>query len=189
MLIGLTGPAGSGKNAVADILCRRHKFFQIGFADPVYKAVAAITGLSDQQLRDRRVKETTIEWLGKSPRELLQLLGTEFGRNMIRDTIWIDRAFHTIDAYRKYARMAAPVVITDLRFPNEAQAVKSRGGLVVLVSRSGAGLSGAAGSHSSEAGIDPAMISLTITNDGTLADLQAAVDATFPTLQTVTMEL
>lgn len=181
MIIGLSGAAGSGKNAVAAILRRQHDFGVLAFADPIYDAVAAITGIHRRELEDRAIKERVIPWLGKSPRELLQTLGTEWGRQTVREDIWIQRAMQAAKSYER-------VAICDCRFANEAQAVLAAGGAVWEVRRRDAGLAGSTGRHSSEAGVPPGLISLTIDNNGTLADLEQAVDVAFALLQDSTMK-
>lgn len=182
MLIGLCGAAGSGKNAVASILRRQHAFGVIAFADPIYDAVAAITGMPRRELEDRAIKEQAIPWLGKSPRELLQTLGTEWGRNSVRDDIWIQRAMR---AARGYERVA----ICDCRFENEAQAIRRAGGFVWRVRRMASGLAGSAGRHASEAGIPDNLVDLRIDNNGTLRDLELAVEAAWHTLHVATIQV
>lgn len=175
MLIGLCGAAGAGKGSVAGFLAAGETpFVEIAFADPLYAAVEAMTGISQVKLKDRGFKEKPIEWIGRSPRELLQLLGTEFGRKLIRESIWVDIAMQKVD---RYAAAGIGVVITDVRFDNEAQAVRGRGGVVWRVTRSTAScLSKSAASHASESGISPEFVDLTIPNDGSLVDLRTAVD-------------
>lgn len=182
MIIALCGLAGSGKNAVATILRRQHGFGVIAFADPIYDAVAAITGMRRRELEDRAIKEQIIHWLGKSPRELLQTLGTEWGRQTVRDDIWIQRAMQAAKSY-------ANVAICDCRFTNEAEAVRLAGGRVWQVRRRAAGLGGNAGRHASEAGIPEHLIDLRIDNNGSLGDLEAAVNAACATLQDCTMRV
>lgn len=173
ILIGLCGAAGAGKDTAAEHLAAHHGFRVLAFATPVYEAVAAITGLAVDDLRDRRRKEEPIEWLGKSPRELLQLLGTEFGRGMIRDDIWVERARRVWRDHK-----GAGVVVTDIRFDNEAAAIREDGGFVLEVVRPGDGcLKDGAAKHSSEAGISREHILATVDNSGTIRDLAAAVDA------------
>lgn len=173
MLIGLAGAAGAGKGSVANVLVTGAGFVEIAFADPIYEAVAAITGISVEKLKDRRIKEAVIPWLGKSPRELLQLLGTEFGRNMIRDSIWVDRAMRTVDWHDS---IGAHTVITDVRFDNEAEAIRGRGGVIWQVVRETPScLAEDAARHASEAGIRPDLVDLVVSNNGTLEDLCGVV--------------
>lgn len=175
MLIGLTGAAGAGKGSVANVLVEGAGFLEMAFADPLYAAVAAITGISVANLKDRRLKEQVIPWIGKSPRELLQLLGTEFGRNMVKESLWIDRAGQTFDAH---AASGAHTVVTDVRFDNEAEAIRARGGLVWEVVRPAPScLVGESAAHASEQGIRREYVDSRIANDGTLDDLRDTVRA------------
>jgi hypothetical protein len=180
MIIGLCGLAGSGKDSVSAILSRRHGFAYISFAGPIYLAVSEITGMPPAKLKDRELKERPIPWLGKSPRELLQTLGTEWGRGMVREDIWVRIAMRRASERER-------VVITDVRFENEAEAIRHAGGQVWLVERPGAGLAGAAGGHSSEAGIPGHLVNQVVRNIGTLDDLEEAVNAAFHSLPCVTM--
>lgn len=172
MLIGLCGAAGAGKNTVAEFLT---EFTQLAFADPLYECVSTITSLPVDRLKDRDVKEAAIPWLGKSPRQMLQSLGTEWGRDTIHSEIWI-----RITMNRAAREMAAgrSVVITDVRFDNEAQAIAEAGGEVWEVARPGwKCLAADAATHQSEAGISRHLIARTIDNSGSLDDLRLQLDA------------
>lgn len=169
MIIGLHGDAGAGKDTVGGMLVGRG-FEAIAFADPLYQAVSAITGMPVEEMKDRTKKEATIPWLGKSPRELLQTLGTEWGRNMVHDELWIMRGMNRCFGI-------ANVVITDVRFDNEAEAIRRNGGVVVKIVRDEAGLTGGTGRHASEAGVSEHLIHERLPNNGTLDDLAAEVNA------------
>lgn len=186
MIIGLCGLAGSGKDEVAAILSRRHRFAAISFAGPIYKAVSEVTGLPPDWLKDRGHKERAIPWLGKSPRELLQTLGTEWGRGMVREDIWIKIAMRRAS---EYEREGWHVVITDVRFQNEAETIRHAGGQVWRVERPGAGLGGPAGEHSSEQGVPDHLVNQVVRNVGTLDDLDEAVNSAFHSLPSATMEV
>lgn len=186
MLVGLCGLAGCGKNTVATILQERRSFTPIAFADPIYAAVAAVTGLSASELADRTVKESPLPWLGKSPRELLQTLGTEWGRESVHQEIWVRRAMRRAVAI---VGAGGHVAITDCRFENEAEAIRQAGGAVWQVRRHVAGLAGSTARHASEAGVPEHLIDLRIENNGTLHDLEAAVEAAWATLQDDTIKV
>lgn len=182
MLIGLTGAAGAGKDTVAAHLYRRHGYMKLALADPLYAMISAMTGLTVEQLADRAVKEKQIAWVGASPRQLLQTIGTEWGRGTLGDDIWIKNLFRRIDAYSSAMRNwndRLGFVVTDVRFENEAEAIRSRGGIIVEVVRPTplAGVAEASRRHSSEAGIPDDLVDAVIVNDGTLDDLCRRADA------------
>lgn len=176
MLIGVCGAAGSGKGTLAASLVRRHGFSEIAFADPIYAAVSAMTEIPVCALKDRSLKERPIEWLGRSPRELLQILGTEFGRKMISDSIWVEAGMRRISRLRRYGES---VVVADVRFQNEANAIRTAGGVIWMVTREHheSCLSGAAATHESESGISPDLVDAVVANNGTFLELEAQVDA------------
>jgi hypothetical protein len=175
VIIGLCGAAGSGKNAVAGFLGDTFGFQQAALADPLYEAVAAITGMSIDELQDRRHKEQVIGWIGRSPRQLLQSLGTEWGRDMVSRTLWIDHLFRRLDGLQA---AGISVVVTDVRFDNEAQLLRDRyDARVWRVVRPAGTVSGEAMQHSSESGIAAGLVDRVVKNVGTLAKLREAVTA------------
>lgn len=171
MIIGICGAAGAGKDTVAMRLANAHGFRRIAFADPLYEMLEVFTGMHEELLRDRVTKEAVIGWIGKSPRHLLQTLGTEWGRKHVADDIWIKIAIQR-------ARQTANVTIPDVRFDNEAKAIRDAGGSVWLVERPVTScLDSAAAAHASERGIAGELIDSVIANDGDLALLNDRVDS------------
>lgn len=158
-IIGLTGPAGCGKNLVASMV---PDAVVIGLADPIYAALASILGIPETVLRQRATKERPIEWLGKSPRQLLQTLGTDWGRTLVAEDIWLRIARRRIEELA--ATGAGAVVIADVRFDNEAAMVHEMGGEVWLVDRQPATETAP---HVSEAGISEGLIDRFVDNTGT----------------------
>lgn len=165
-LIGLTGQAGAGKNLAASMV---PEATLLHFADPIYAMLSVMLEISIDTLRDRAYKETRIQWLGKSPRELLQTLGTEWGRQLVGEDVWLTIAARRVDE----ALEDGPVVLADLRFDNEAEFVRSRGGQVWEIVRPAD--AGIGGDHSSEAGIRRELVDATLVNDGTPESLRARV--------------
>ena len=168
-ILGMCGVARSGKDTVADYLVAKYGFVKHSFATPIRQFVAHILGTHPRTLE--RTKERPIPWLGgKTPRYLMQTVGTEWGRGMIDPDLWVKSCFHRaqrdIDAGRC-------VVICDVRFPNEADAVHAHGGQVWAMNRPGAGTASA---HASEA-VPLHLADRTISNPGSVAELYAAVDA------------
>lgn len=112
-----------------------------------------------------------------TPRHALQTLGTDWGRACY-DRIWIDYALRRAAIFRELNLTL--VVITDVRFVNEARAIREKGGHVWHVSRPDGGLSGEAAGHASEAECDSeemlALATWRIDNDGSLGALDYKVE-------------
>jgi hypothetical protein len=178
IVIGLCGRAGAGKNAVATALVRRHGFSEMAFADPIYSGLSAMCGIPVETLKNRATKELPIPWFGGvSPRRALQTLGTEWGRQMIADDLWVRLALRRLDELRESGSPGA--VVTDVRFDNEASALREWAtgmAQVWQVCRQSAPIIEAgAAAHSSEAGISATAIDAVIHNDGTLQTLAEEV--------------
>lgn len=110
-------------------------------------------------------------------RGLLQKLGTEAMRNVIHPNIHVNALFadykmgpHTgITRDLKYPKW----IISDVRFPNEAQAIKDRGGIIIRINRpEPMSLRGDIKRHSSEISLDDWIFDVTINNSGSLLDLE-----------------
>ncbi len=134
-LIGLHSRAHGGKDTVAAHLVEKHGFVQVAFADAVYRGLCAIFGVHDEQiLRSHTYKESSMQWFGgRSPRYLLQTLGTEWGRDMVAKDLWIRIAEREIDRHR--ATNCRGVVVSDVRFDNEADFIRDAGGRIWLIVR------------------------------------------------------
>ena len=170
MIIGLTGKKGCGKSSVAAILAEKHGYEHVSFATPI-KAMLEAIGFTDAQLNDPIQKEKMIPELGKTPRQCMQLLGTEFGRSMIKDSIWVTSLEKRLDKDKNY-------VIDDVRFPNEAAMIHANGGKVVRVVRAGQEL-GLVDAHVSEAGLNAEQIDMEIRNTSNfVTDLEHVVTNT-----------
>jgi len=128
VLIGFAGLKRSGKDTAAEALIRQG-YHREAFADLV-RGMLREFGLTEQELTEG--KDKPIPWLpGKTPRDLLLSLGTAWGRKRVDENIW-----PTLMA-RRLDRLPAdtPVVITDVRFENEADMIRARGGLIIHVQR------------------------------------------------------
>jgi len=168
-LIGLYSHApGSGKSTVAGML-RGYK--RLSFADPLRKFSAQIlsslgyNGLAC--LRDK--KEEKVTELGVSPRQMMQTLGTEWGRSCIHPDLWIMVAAGTVEEQLKRGRN---VVIDDVRFPNEAEMIRKLGGELWLVNRPGVVYEG---DHASEGALSEVEPDSLINNSGSLTQLRQVV--------------
>lgn len=171
-LVGMTGRAGSGKSVSAGMIPGG---VVIQLADPLYAALSTMTGIPEVLLRHREQKERPIEWLGKSPRQMLQSLGTEWGRETVAKDIWLQLCRRRINQLREQG--ISMVVVADVRFENEAAMIRESGGRICHVRRPMA--DSADVDHTSEAGIQMADGDVLVVNDGTIEDLRRKVEEAF----------
>lgn len=164
MIIGLSGYAQSGKDTVAELLCLNYKYQRRAFADPMRHALLTINPKLDSITRvSDVVDDYGWEVAKKNPevRRLLQVLGTDVGRKMFGDNVWVKMLMNELNYEDK-------IVISDVRFPNEAEAIKKLGGSVWRINRHN---HSAANGHASEHAMDNYMFNHVIYNDGTVDDL------------------
>lgn len=138
MIVGLVGFIGAGKGTVGDLL-RLHGYKQASFAGALKDTASQMFGwdrtlLEGDTDESRNFREQKDDFWSKrfgydfSPRLALQLLGTEAGRNVFHEDIWIYALENRIRNHRN-------VVVTDTRFPNEIEFIRSKGGVIVEVKR------------------------------------------------------
>ncbi|MFE2171890.1 hypothetical protein [Kitasatospora sp. NPDC059462] len=170
-IVGLAGLARSGKDSAAAALVEAG-WTRRAFADPLKRMLYALDPLVFGRRTRLRELVDGIGWdeAKKLPevRALLQRGGTEAGRGVLGEDVWVDRLFHDVDTW------TAPTVITDVRFPNEADEIRWRGGLVVLVVRPGQERIGEA-DHVSESALAGYLFDAVIDNSGTLEQLAASI--------------
>lgn len=166
LVVGIVGPAGSGKTVVAKRL-ESHGFTRMRFAHQIKAMLKVGLGLTDAQLDGDEKMVPLAEFGGCTPRHIMQTLGTDWGRRMVDGDIWTN-------AWRRAAaKVEGPLVVDDVRFPNEAVAVRAAGGVLWRVVRPGL----AVGEHLSERLLDSIECDRVIVNDVSLTDLIAKADA------------
>lgn len=162
-IIGLTGPAGCGKDTVALVLTTHARFSQVNFADALRSELVSAFCVDQTLFTRRDLKEAPTEQLAlsrctadgfvgrmvvhhqkmslpldlhapQSPRRIMQWWGTEYRR--WQDPTYWTRALigrvHTQQQGHQYRH-----VIGDVRFTNEAQAVRVMGGVIWQITRPG----------------------------------------------------
>lgn len=175
MIIGLCGRKGCGKSSVAKA-GESYGYSTMSFADPLRDMLKAL-GVPKEMLSDPKLKESGTNWVFgyKTPRQLLQSLGTAWGRECVSQTIWID---HLIERLRVDIGDPQPnVIIDDVRFNNEAEAIQEEGGVIVEVVRDESFYADR-DPHPSEQGIAEHLIDLQFKNISCYeSDLILAVEA------------
>ena len=174
-LIGIGGYAGTGKDAVATILEDSHGFYGTFMSQPLNAALCRLNPQVEVRHGEVFRYVDLINQLGYTKakelpevRRLLQAMGTEVGRDMFGQTVWIDQL-------RNYLAAQKPdddVVVTGIRFPNEASMIRELGGELWWMYRPGYG---PVNSHSSDNSLSLRHFDRVVVNDGTLEDLEQLV--------------
>jgi hypothetical protein len=184
MIIGISGKMHSGKDTVGNIIEMLAATndptvnWEIKkYAGKLKEIACILTGCTLEQLEDQEFKKKALsrewcyptEWQGKehwvemTTRELLQKLGTEAMRNGLHENVWVNAL------YADYTNQNW--IITDMRFPNEFDAVKSRGGITIRVNRVRYISTHSEGEHESERALDDHKFDYVIYNNGSMSDL------------------
>lgn len=167
-LIGIHGKARSGKDTLARVFVEDHGFVRMAFADPLKVAACVLFDWPPELVFTDEFKEEYSPLWNMKVREVFQKLGTEAMRGTFGDDFWIKRwALDYVKVKDKHS-----VVVSDVRNNNEADIIRSLGGLIIHISREGAGLKGMEAYHSSERGITFDKVrDVKVENNGTLDDL------------------
>lgn len=169
-IIGLMGLAQSGKSTVAEYLEREHGFVRVRFAGPL-KAMCHAIGLSDREIEGEGKEKPHPLLCGKTPRYVMQTLGTEWGRDIIGADFWIGLWRESVLA--SLDEGAKGIVAEDCRFQNEADAIRSIGGKLWRIERDGL----LRRAHVSETAALGIKADRTFINVGTVDELLAACGA------------
>jgi hypothetical protein len=141
MIVGFCGFIGSGKDTAADYLINYHGFRRDSFANSLKDAVSQVFGwdrilLEGRTKEGRKWREQVDTWWAErlniphlTPRWVLQHWGTEVCRQGFHDDVWI------ASLENRLRKSKDDIVISDVRFPNEIQAIKRAGGKVVRIVR------------------------------------------------------
>lgn len=186
--IGIAGKMGHGKSTVARYLAERFGCIEYALADAVRNSLFTLNPLVDAT--GRRVQDVIQEeadWqrikadpvLGPEIRGLLQRFGTDVGRKTLGEPVWLLAAEQYLDArYQNWwhETKGPQVVISDIRFDNEARWVQLNRGVVINVVRKPLPPAQEHEDHESENGIDPYLANYTIWNVGSLDELYGQAD-------------
>ena len=173
MIIGLSGYARSGKDTAADHLVSKYGFTRYSFAAPMKEAMYRLNPIvSSDAIGNFRYKDLVdVYGLDKAKdshpeiRRLLQVFGTEVGRDMFGQNFWVDLALNNAKENL--------VVISDVRFKNEADGIKAAGGQVWRINRLGIG---PVTDHASEIDLDDYEFDHIVSNDLSVSHLNNVID-------------
>lgn len=171
MIIGLSGKSGAGKTTLATEIEREFGYTRVSFADGVKEEVKAFLQASGLDVEDHNLWGTQEDrdmvipgYNGKTYRELLQWWGTDYRRRFYGEDYWTKQLMSRISDGGKY-------IIDDMRFPNEAEAVRKTGGVVVRIHRPGLVYFPGVVLHVSETALDDYLFDRYVLNDGSLERL------------------
>jgi hypothetical protein len=172
MIIGLTGYAQSGKDTVAKILVENYGFIRIAFADRIRDLVFEMNPMVDSIAGEPRFLKDFVTRYGwdeakKNPhiRRILQTTGVG-ARKVFGEDFWIEQGMRQVDDTNRY-------VFTDVRFTNEAEAIKLfEGAQVWRIKRLGVA---AVNGHVSEHEMDGYPVDQIFTNNTSIEDLELMI--------------
>lgn len=166
-IIGLVGKARSGKNHVGNIISLNYGYLIWAMANPLKMLFyGKFMDYPYEQIFGHEDKS-------KELRRELQLEGTERGRDLYGDQVWV----RSTESYLRFCEDNFPhmfngVVICDVRFPNEAEALRSWGAKILRIANDSAGLDGEAGQHRSESFIDSIVCDGVIDNNNRPSEVE-----------------
>jgi hypothetical protein len=167
MIIGLTGYAQSGKDTVAKVLVEEYGFTRVAFADKVRELLYEMNPNFHDTLLQQAVNNYGWDEVKQDPtvRRMMQNLGVG-ARKLFGENFWINQAMVSM------AKAYPNIVVTDVRFTNEADALKSNNAQLWRVKRPGVE---AINSHISENDMDTYAVHQILNNGGTLDELELLV--------------
>jgi hypothetical protein len=183
-LVGLLGKKQSGKDTIAEHLVEEYGFVRYAFADPIKEACQVIFGFNSEQCWGNQ-KEVVDPYWNITPRKIFQIFGTELFQFELPkhapELADIGRTFWAYRFARWYEQQITKtpelkVVITDVRFPFEAELVNKLGGIVVKINRPNLDHTDM---HASEVEMETIPYKYLIDNNSTLEDLKVKVDKLF----------
>jgi hypothetical protein len=189
MIIAISGKIGSGKDTFASLVMKNYEGWVIKkWAGKLKETASLLTGVDIRLWEDQEFKKKWMgdQW-GMTYREFLQRLGTEAMRNGLHTDVWVNALIseykpycsvcglyndiHKMSCYPLLRKEVYPNwLITDTRFPNEADAIKNMGYPVVRIVRPNS--SAPTSDHPSETSLDDYTFDEIIVNDGTVEELE-----------------
>jgi hypothetical protein len=170
IIIGISGKIGSGKDTLADLIIKNDPaFIKVSYASKLKKVGAFLTGTEESLWFTQEGKNVSLPEWGMTIGQFQQKLGTEAIRNGLHNEAWILALFADLKENSKW-------IIPDMRFPNELEAVKQKGGFTIRINGDPAKVRANSTrdlTHLSEIALDNATdFDFVYTNDKTLVELE-----------------
>jgi hypothetical protein len=188
LLVGLTGRKRHGKDSCADVLVKEFGFVRYRFADVLKQVCQLVFQLSHAQVHgDEKEKETVDPRWNTTPRKLMQVVGTEmFRETLLRAIPEIDLGSdgslwcHSFRMWVESLPTSQRIVISDVRFEDEARIIRSLGGFLFRVVRPH-WMAHGDDPHVSETAQDAIPVDDTVVNDADVATLSNKMRDVFMT--------
>ncbi len=168
MIIGVSGLPHSGKDVVANFLMEKFKLDRHGPSVYVKKATAAMFGIPEAYLYDEHMKEVADPYWGITYREMAQFVGKESSRDVFGDDFWMRH----VEKYMTYnlPQTHNGIILPDIRYVNEVEWVKYKGGKMVFINRPGR-VAAINETHEADRGLPPELADYVIENNSSKEDL------------------
>lgn len=164
--------------------CHNSEFEIKKFAGKLKQIASILSGIPEIHFEDQEFKRQrmTADW-GMTYREFLQKLGTEAMRDGLHEDIWVNALFadykQEVNIVKVQGenngfidqRIYPSWILTDMRFPNEMESVKERGGITIRVRIDNNTRAINTNPHPSETALDDVEFDYEIINDGSISDL------------------
>lgn len=169
MLIAITGHINAGKSTAAKLLVEHHGFVLIKFAQPIRDILVHGFGIREEDIEKNKNVHMD-ELAGQTIRRAMETLGTDWGRKMMGDALWINQ-WHR--RYNEAVSQGKSVVVDDLRFENEEKLIRTLGGKIWKI----VGPRAQKTEHESASYIDDIQATRTIVNNSGMRDYNARISA------------
>lgn len=159
-IVAFTGRKGSGKDTAAEAL-RNIGYEVMSFADTMKDGLSEMLLIDRIYFDDPDLKERLIDDYDVTPRYLMQTIGTDWGRKMISENLWIKVMNKRLNNCKNNY-----ITVTDVRFNSEARLIKDLGGKIINIKRNDSVYEDNIGfNHDSEKGIDEIYFDSEIVNN------------------------
>lgn len=193
MIVGITGYKGSGKDEATSVFIQE-AFIHYKFANALKEALKILFLWDERHIEGELKEEIDMRW-GISPRQAMQFFGTEIGRELLPNTFPLFKEKNGSDFWVRYFRFwysknfgifDANIVISDVRFPNEVECVRSMGGVILRITRPSQ--LNNIDSHKSEAFIETIHPDFEIFNTKSLDDFREQVRSVYKLIMNIREE-